>query len=208
METERFEKDDIERIAAVIRQGGLVAIATDTVYGLASASAGWENYRKLVKAKDRPETKPFPLMVAHAGQIETIAVLTQRERYLIKRFMPGAVTFVFNLKDEAFPYLQERTIGIRMADDPWVAQLIELVGCPLWLPSANRSGYPTATDSKMVLEQLSGKIEGVVNGSCEGGVASSVFDVTGAEVRCLRHGPVSLEEVKKEEAYFENSIIK
>ena len=88
-----------------------------------------------------------------------------------------------------------------MADDVWVQELIDKLGHPLWLPSANISGMPTATSSAMVLEQLDGKIAGVIEGDIQGKISSSVFDLTGSQVVCLREGIVPLkailEEVKK-----------
>lgn len=200
METKKFQKDDVEGIAKAIKNGSLVAIMTDTVYGLAADSSQEHLYDKLRIVKNRPETKPFPLMVNNYDVIETIANLTERDRKLMHRFMPGACTFIFNLKEEVFPYLKDqRTIGIRMADDPWVSSIIETVGSGLWLPSANLSGEKTALNSDMVLEQLDGKIEGLVIGESSGNQSSSVFDLTGDEIVCLREGPISLEEIKEEE---------
>lgn len=200
METKVYTKSEIEEIASVIADGGLVAIATDTVYGLAASSKEPENYTKLKEAKERPETKPFPLMVSSLDQIESIAQIADREKHLIETFMPGAVTFIFNRKEGVFDFLgDQKTIGIRMADDPWVQSLINKVGNPVWLPSANRSGLDTALNSDMVLEQLSGRIEGVVEGVCTGGQSSSVFDLTQEKIVCLREGIIKLETVMKED---------
>ncbi|AZK43749.1 MULTISPECIES: L-threonylcarbamoyladenylate synthase [Erysipelothrix] len=199
MDTKRFNKDQSDDIAQMIQEGGLVAIMTDTVYGLAASSADGALYQKLKDAKERPENKPFPLMVGSLDQIECVAELTDRDRHLMKTFMPGAVTFIFNIKDGVFPFLgDQRTIGIRMADDVWVQDIINKVGYPIWLPSANRSGFDTAISSDMVIDQLDGRIEGVVLGECVGGVSSSVFDITGDEIKCLRQGVITLEEINKE----------
>lgn len=199
MDTKRFSKNQSDDIAKMIQEGGLVAIMTDTVYGLAANSAEGSLYQKLKDAKERPENKPFPLMVGSLDQIESVAELTDRDRHLMNTFMPGAVTFIFNIKDGVFPFLgDQRTIGIRMADDKWVQDIINKVGHPIWLPSANRSGFDTATSSDMVIEQLDGRIEGVVLGECVGGISSSVFDITGDVIKCLRQGVITLEEINKE----------
>lgn len=200
MKTIKFSKENTEEIAGLIKAGGLVAIMTDTVYGLAADSSQDYLYKKLKDVKERPDSKPFPLMVSSYDQIESLAILTDRDRRLMKKFMPGACTFIFNLKPGVFPFLKgQTTIGIRMADDPWVIDIINKVSAPIWLPSANLSGRDTALDSEMVLEQLDGLIEGVVIGESSGKMSSSVFDLSKDEIVCLREGPITLEEILKEE---------
>ncbi|QIK68961.1 threonylcarbamoyl-AMP synthase [Erysipelothrix sp. HDW6C] len=199
METKQFDKKEIDAIASTIKEGGLVAIMTDTVYGLAAHSGNDAMYQKLKDAKERPENKPFPLMVASEAQIEAVAELTDVQRHLMRTFMPGAVTFIFKRKEGVFDFLgDQKTLGIRMADDAWVHEIITKVGHPIWLPSANRSGLTTATSSDMVLEQLEGRISGVVIGNIDGGKSSSVFDLTGPEIVCLREGIITLEQIQKE----------
>ncbi len=199
METKRFEFKDIKAISQEIKAGGMVAIPTDTVYGLAISTQEDENYQKLVKAKGRPDNKPFPLMVSSFEQLESVAELSERDRHLVHTFMPGAVTFVFKRKKEVFSFLEAfDTIGIRMADDAWVQALIDTVGYPLWLPSANLSGYDTATSSDMVLEQMDGLINGVVLGKSKAQLSSSVFDLSGEEITVLRQGNISLEAIMEE----------
>ena len=199
MKTKILTKNDIEEAASLVKRGELVAIMTDTVYGLATSSADDSLYAKLQHAKQRPEDKPFPLMVASKEHIEKIAVVGELEHALIDKFMPGAVTFIFNRKPGVFDFLgNQKTLGIRMADDAWVQEFITLIGSPIWLPSANVSGQPTATSSDMVMEQLSGSIAAVIEGNIEGGKSSSIFDLTGDEVVCLREGIVPIEAVIEE----------
>lgn len=206
METRRFEKEESSQIADTIRDGGLVAIMTDTVYGLAASSHDGALYEKLKDVKERPETKPFPLMVSSLDQIEAIAEVAPWQRHLMDTFMPGAVTFIFKIKKGIFPFLgSQATIGIRMADDTWVQSLINQIGYPIWLPSANRSGLETGVTSDMVLEQLDGRIEGVVLGTCQGGTSSSVFDISTKEIKCYREGIIPLEAIKEEVQRYENS---
>lgn len=203
MDTRIYKKREIEDVAQRLKEGELVAIMTDTVYGLAASTHDSHLYQKLIDVKHRPDTKPFPLMVRSYDQIEDVADVEPWQRNLMHKFMPGAVTFIFKRKEGVFDFLgDQKTLGIRMADDVWVQELIDHVGYPLWLPSANVSGMPTATSSTMVLEQLNGKIAGVIEGNISGGISSSVFDLTGSQVVCLREGiiPLSiiLEEVKNE----------
>lgn len=199
MKTKKYSKEDIETISQEIKKGKMIAIPTDTVYGLAISSSDPQNYQKLVQAKGRPENKPFPLMVGTLSDIEAVAVVGPRERILIDAFMPGVVTFIFKAKPNVFEGLDHiRTIGIRMADDPWVQQLIQKSGAPIWLPSANLSGEATATNSNMVLEQLEGRIDGVIIGQSKGLMSSSVIDLTQDEIVVLRPGEITLEMILEE----------
>lgn len=196
METIKYTRDDLEVISQEISKGRLIAFPTDTVYGLAASSNDVGNYQKLIDAKGRPENKPFSLMVGSLKDIEAIAELNDRDRSLIEKFMPGAITFIFKAKPDYFnglPFIH--TIGIRMADDPWVQELILKSGAPLWLPSANLSGEPTATNSDMVLEQLNGRIDGVVLGQSGGLESSSVIDLTQDKIVVLREGAITLDMI-------------
>ena len=196
METRKYTKEDLNELVEIIKNDGMVAIPTDTVYGLAIKASDFDNYQTLIKAKGRPENKPFPLMVSSYEQIEALVELDDRSRRLMHQFMPGAVTFIFNRKETSFPFLEDqKTLGIRMADDPWVIELIEYVGSPIWLPSANRSGEPTAISSDMVVDQLNGRINGYVEGICSGGRSSSVFDLTQKNIVCFREGDISLDDI-------------
>lgn len=199
MKTKLLTKNDIDIASKLVKEGELVAIMTDTVYGLAASSAKEENYSKLQVAKQRPADKPFPLMVGSKSHIENVAILGDLEHALIDKFMPGPVTFIFNRKPDVFKFLDDqKTLGIRMADDLWVQDFIHQIGSPIWLPSANVSGQDTATSSDMVLNQLSGSISAVIEGNIEGGKSSSIFDLTGDEVVCLREGIVPIEAVIEE----------
>ena len=196
MNTVIYSRDDVDEIVGVLKNGGMVAIPTDTVYGLAISSKEERLYSKLKNTKGRPDSKPFPLMVSNLEQLEDLVELNDVQRYLVKTFMPGPVTFIFRKKEGVFPYIGN-TLGIRMADDAWVISLLDRVGA-VWLPSANLSGEKTGVSSDEVLLQLTGLIEGVVAGESLNKTSSSVFDISGDGVVELRKGVVSLEEIMKE----------
>lgn len=199
METLRLTVEQIELAAEILNNGGVVAFPTDTVYGLAVRSDMPLAIQHMKDAKQRPESKPFPMMVNSLQQIEQVAKLKQRDYRLIKRWMPGAVTFVFKKKDDLDPIVTNgfKTIGIRMPDDPFILKLISLIGVPLLVPSANLSGYPSTTDSDEVLAQLDGKIEAVIVGESGGKTSSTVIDATAKELILLRQGEVMIEDVRK-----------
>ena len=197
-ETEQIEKDNSNRVIELIQNGKTVAIPTDTVYGLAVRSDNASLYQQLKEIKERPDNKPFPLMVSSLDQLKTLVELDERALKLVNAFMPGPVTFIFKKKEKVFPFLDtQATLGIRMADDPWVIDIIDKVGVPLWLPSANKSSQPTGTTSQEVLDQLDGCIDGVVLGVSDEKESSSVFDISGESIVELRKGPIKFETLQK-----------
>ena len=198
METQRLTKKDSAQIVEILNRGGVVAFPTDTVYGLAVRYDLKEAILKMKEAKQRPETKPFPMMVSSKAQIERVAVTDARSQKLIDQWMPGALTLVFKkipeideLVTNGFP-----TIGIRMPDDDFVLEIINRVGVPLLVPSANLSGQPSCTTSEEVLKQLDGRIDAVVLGESGASTASTVCDTTGDELKILRQGPIKLEDLE------------
>ena len=198
METQRLTKKDSAQIVEILNRGGVVAFPTDTVYGLAVRYDLKEAILKMKEAKQRPETKPFPMMVSSKAQIERVAVTDARSQKLIDHWMPGALTLVFKKRPEidelvtnGFP-----TIGIRMPDDDFVLEIINRVGVPLLVPSANLSGQPSCTTSEEVLKQLDGRIDAVVLGESGASTASTVCDTTGDELKILRQGPIKLEDLE------------
>ena len=145
-------------------------------------------------AKKRPETKPFPVMVASLADLETIAWLTERERKLVLRFMPGALTLVLRRKpaiDNGLP-----TIAVRIPNDLFALNLLERVG-PMYVTSANISGEPACNTDQEVMEQLDGRIDCVVAGEAFSKTASTIIDCTGKELKLLRQGDLRIEDINK-----------
>lgn len=200
-ETKGIEKEDIDQISNLIESGKTVAIPTDTVYGLAIRSDDARLYVHLKNVKNRPDNKPFPLMVSSLNQLEELVELRDRDRLLIERFMPGPVTFIFKKKQQAFPYLQgQTTLGVRLAE-PWIQSILDEAKVSVWLPSANKSHHPTGTTSDEVFEQLNGMIDGVVLGESDKKSSSSVFDLSQEEIKEIRKGEISLKTLME---YLEN----
>ena len=199
MKTKLFTKEDISEIASIIKKGGVIAFPTDTVYGLGIRYDQIKTVNRLKKVKQRPETKPFPMMVSNIQQIEEVAKLDEKQRYLINRWMPGAITMVFMKRKEVADYVTNGmdTIAIRMADDAFVLTIIKEVGKPLLVPSANISFIPPSTNYQGVLDQLDGMIDGVVMGECKANMPSTIIDLTGEDIKVLREGPISIDLIKE-----------
>lgn len=197
METLRLEKHQLEKVAEILDREGVVAFPTDTVYGLAVRCDSPKAIQRMKEAKQRPESKPFPMMVHSLAQIEAVASLDERDRRLIRRWMPGALTMIFAKRSEVPDIVTNGfdTIGIRMPDDPWILELISKLNCALLVPSANLSGEPTACDSDEVLRQLDGRIDAVILGKSGAQIASTIIDTREETIKIIRQGKLTLDEI-------------
>lgn len=199
MKTHIYDKSNIAEVAMIIKRGGMIAIPTDTIYGLAINSQSLTAIEALKDAKGRPEDKPFPMMVCSLSQLQEVAMLSKREKMVIKRFMPGALTVIFKKRRSVAKEVTNglATIGVRMPDDPWVLKLIALVGAPLLVPSANLSGESACLNHSEVLEQLNGRIDGVVKGVSGDQQASTIVDMSEEKIKILRPGKISLAQIEE-----------
>lgn len=185
--------------AEIIRRGGLVAIPTETVYGLGADGLNPVAVDKIFEAKGRPGDNPLILHVTGAEQIELFCHDVPPVAYkLAERFWPGPLTMVLPAKD----CVPKRTTGglstvaIRCPQTAVTREIIRLAGVPIAAPSANLSGKPSTTTAAHVLHDHDGKIEAIVDGGpCQVGVESTIVDLTEQPARLLRPGGVTPEEL-------------
>ncbi len=175
----------------------VICFPTETVMGLGVYYDDFEAYQLLNKIKGRPEDKPYTLMLGSTSHIEQYAYLSSRDRKIIDAFMPGAITLLLKSKDSVPTYVTHNTgvIGIRVPDIKLVQDLINFVNKPLLVPSANKSGEKPALTSKEVEEIFGNELGYILDGKSEGGVPSTIVDLTKEEVRIIREGPISLEDI-------------
>lgn len=194
-----YNKSEIETIALELKNGKVIAFPTDTVYGVSVIYDDLVALENLKLAKGRPETKPIPTMVASLEQIRKIALVDNRALKVIKSFMPGAITIILPKKDEVSDYITngKKTIAIRMPNDEFILELIDKCGKPLLVSSANLSGGDNSFTTNDVLAQLDERIDGIVEGTAGGKLASTIVDLTGDNIIILREGPISYEEIVK-----------
>jgi len=199
METRILSHNQMNELIHDLHHDGVVAFPTDTVYGLAVRVHSPQAILKLTQAKNRPQDKPYPLLVSSLTQIETFAQLTHRDRQLIKQWMPGSVTFVFNKKKSLNSgyFSESDTIAFRMPTDEWIKTLLQALDEPLLLTSANISGEPAALTLEEVMTQLNGRIESVVSGKAEGGLASTIIDASQKDLKVIRNGKITMSEIVK-----------
>ena len=199
MQTKHFtdREDDLVAAAALLRDGELVAIPTETVYGLAADARNGRAVATIFAAKGRPADNPLIVHIADKAELRTlVASVPPVADALAEAYWPGPLTMIFPKADgvpnEVTAGLD--TVAVRMPSHPVARRLIELSGCPLAAPSANRSGSPSPTDAHRVAEDMDGRIAAIVDGgACAVGVESTVISVCGDRVRLLRPGAVTVE---------------
>ena len=188
-----------ETAAQIIKNGGLVAIPTETVYGLGANGLDENAVAKIFEAKGRPQDNPLILHISGPEQIELFCHHIPQKAYdLAEKFWPGPLTIVLPAKNS----VPKRTTGgldtvaVRCPDSDVTRQIIRLAGVPLAAPSANISGKPSTTTAEHVGHDHDGRIDAIVDGgACRVGVESTIVDLTEERPRLLRPGGVTPEEL-------------
>jgi L-threonylcarbamoyladenylate synthase len=190
---------DLERAGMLLRERGLVAIPTETVYGLAVRADDADAVARLFVAKGRPSDNPLIVHVACVSDVLLVArALTPLATELLERFAPGPLTVVLDARDD-LPRMVTGgldTVAVRIPDHPVALEVLRRCGVPLAAPSANRSSRPSPTRAQHVLDDLDGQIDAVVDaGPTRVGLESTVVDARGPTWRMLREGGVTREEL-------------
>ena len=190
---------ELSEAVKALRRGGLVAVPTETVYGLCADGLNEQAVADLYEVKGRPEVKPLSLMVAGRDEMEKYARDIPPAAYtLAELFWPGPLTIVLKSRDVVPSIVRAggATVGLRCPDHPLTLALLCVVGLPLAGPSANPSGQPSPKTARDVLDYFDGKIDAVVDGgACGIGRESTIIDLTVTPYRILREGALSREEI-------------
>ena len=195
-----FGLNEIKYAGEVIKNGGLVAFPTETVYGLGANGLDSEAVKKIFIAKGRPSDNPLILHISRMEDIEKIAHLNNKAMLLAAAFWPGALTMVLPKRD-AIPEVVTAgldTVAVRMPSNDIARALIEESGVPIAAPSANISGKPSPTTARAVSEDMDGIIDVIIEGEdCDIGIESTVIDLTGEIPVILRPGGITLEMIQE-----------
>ncbi len=194
------DKNAIEEAAAILRRGGLLGIPTETVYGLGADGLNEDAVRRIFLAKGRPQDNPLILHVPNAGWLERCCTDIPSAAYaLAERFWPGPLTMILPRRD-CVPLCTTGgldTVGVRCPDHPVTRAIIAAADTPVAAPSGNTSGRPSPTCARHMMEDMMGKIDGIVDGGdCAVGVESTIIDLTVQPPRLLRPGGLPLEELE------------
>ena len=205
METKIFhpeqDKNAVAEAAAILRRGGLLGIPTETVYGLGADALNEDAVRRIFEAKGRPQDNPLIIHVPSADWLERYCQDVPPAAYrLAERFWPGPLTMILPRRD-IVPLRTTgglETVGVRCPDHPVTLAIIEAAGVPVAAPSGNTSGRPSPTTAQHMMEDMMGRIDGIVDGGpCAVGVESTIIDLTVQPPRLLRPGGLPLEALEQ-----------
>lgn len=178
---------------------GVVAFPTETVMGLGVVFDDYSAYQKLNIIKCRSEDKPYTLMLGTIEEISDYAYLNKDIEKVIKAFLPGPLTLLLRVKENIPSWVTHGgdVIGIRVSSNKTLLKLLSYVKKPLLVPSANKSGQKPAMTSIETKEIFKDELDYIVVGSAEGGVPSTVIDMTANNCKIVREGPITLEMIGK-----------
>ena len=194
-------EDKISAAAKILREGGLVALPTETVYGLGANGLDPEAVKRIFEVKGRPQDNPLILHVTGAQWLPRYCAEIPPIAYVLARkFWPGPLTMILKrqplVPDATTAGLD--TVGVRCPNHPVTLAIIREAGVPIAAPSANTSGRPSCTTAQDVMEDVGDAIEGVVDGGpCVVGVESTVLDLTCDPPRLLRPGGLPVEDMER-----------
>jgi len=189
-----------QKAAQIIKNGGLVALPTETVYGLGANGLDPEAVAKIFIAKGRPQDNPLILHLSKAEEMEKYCHSIPETAYrLAEKFWPGPLTMVLPARDTVPKCTTAGlpTVAVRCPDSRITRDIIALSGCPIAAPSANISGKPSTTTADHVLHDHNGRIDAVVDGGpCRVGLESTIVDLTEQPPRLLRPGGITPEQLR------------
>jgi L-threonylcarbamoyladenylate synthase len=193
-------QQQVEKGISVLKNGGIVAFPTDTVYGLGAGIGITRAIERVYQVKKRPRTMPLPLLLADISQIDQVASAVPKTAGLLAdRFLPGALTLVL----PSSPSLPEsvtgggKTVAVRIPDHPVPIALAHGLGTPIVGTSANLSGSPSALTAGEVHAQLGDKVDLIIDGGRCPGKESTIVDLSGENPVILREGAIAKEELQK-----------
>ena len=193
-------QEQVEKGVKILREGGVIAFPTDTVYGLGANAFNPKAVERIYGIKNRPEHRPFPLLIADISQLSTVAEPTSEIAwFLARRFWPGGLTLVLPKVSSLPAYLSRgSSIAVRVPDHPICLALIRCLGNPIIGTSANLSGKTNNLTASEVKQQLGDKVDLIIDGGkCPGGYESTIVDVTGETPVVLRQGIIPQHEIEE-----------
>ena len=200
MNTKLLTQNEIDQAAAILREGGLVGIPTETVYGLGANGLNQQAVKNIFAAKGRPQDNPLILHIPDVSWLERYCKDIPLTAYkLAEAYWPGPMTMILYHKELVPDAVTAGldTVGMRCPAHKLCRDIIAAAGVPVAAPSGNTSGRPSPTTAQHMLEDMDGKIEAIVDGGpCAVGVESTIIDLTCNPPRLLRPGGITLEQLR------------
>ncbi len=193
-----YKNTEIDKLANILKNDGVIAVPTDTVYGLCACINSKKAKEKLDRIKYRLENKIFPVMCADLNQINSIANIDEKSKKIIIEIMPGPITIMLEKKKYVPDYVNNglKLIAIRMATSKPLKELIKKIESPLFMTSANISGEPVCKNIEEIEKNIP-NLDGILEGNTSYGQASTIVDCTSDKIKIIREGPIKLERIKK-----------
>jgi L-threonylcarbamoyladenylate synthase len=190
----------IHQAIETLKNGGIVAFPTDTVYGLGADACSHDAILRIYEAKRRPRRLALPLLLADVSQIPSVARDMPEIAWLLaKHFLPGGLTLVLYKSPSVSSLITggSEKIAVRVPAHPIPIALLEGLDAPITGTSANLTGRPSPLTAREVHDQLGDRVDLIIDGECPGGVVSTVVDITTDPIRILREGAISSEEISR-----------
>ena len=205
---EEYRLKDLKKAVTIFKNGGVVIFPTDTVYGIGCRFDDQKAINRIYQIKGTPKTQPFPILVSNINQIKKLAKLNKAAQNLIKKYWPGGLTIILPSRhpererriysdSSATPQNDISKVGFRMPDSDFIRSLINKVGVPIIGTSANFYGQMPAKSFKDLDPKLVGLADFVIKGECQGGIESTVVDVTVDSPKILRKGAVDINSINQ-----------
>ncbi len=199
--TENFDNSRLSEAADIIREGGIVAFPTETVYGLGANALIPQAVDKIFEAKGRPNDNPLIVHIADKAQVkDLVSCIPPKAEILMDKFWPGPLTIIMPKADIVPDNVTAGldSVGIRFPQNPVAMEFLKLAAVPVAAPSANTSGRPSPTSAGHVLEDLYGKIDACIDGGrTRFGLESTIIDMSGDVPTLLRPGSITLEMLRE-----------
>ena len=186
----------VRRVVETLKKGGIVALPTETVYGLVSYYEIKDSWKKILDLKSREENKPLALFIKSSKEMERFSPISPLARELAEKFWPGPLTIVLRKKERVdFPW---ETVGFRIPNHPFAQEILSYIS-PLWSTSANLTGRRSACTPWEVRGYFDKRVDVIIEEGNEilTGVPSTVVEIIGERMEILREGGIKIEEMKK-----------
>lgn len=188
-----------ESAKAALNNHQVIAFPTETVFGMGVYYDDEQAYHLLNQIKRRREDKPYTLMLSDISDITKYAYIKESELNALKKFIPGPITLLLKCKNSVPSYVTHNTgiIGVRIPENKEALDLLKYLEKPLLVPSANRADQKPAMNDEEVKAIFNDEVAVIIPGKSVGGLPSTIVDLTGEEIKLIRQGPISLEDIKK-----------
>lgn len=197
-----YTKEDIIKLSDMIKSGEILILPTDTVYGIACDSMNEKAVKKIYELKQRELSKPMNILVSNMEMIkEVVKKISKEEEKIVKKFLPGALTIIFEKKDNISNTITagKDTVGVRMPNHKMLLELIDYLGRPIVATSCNIAREKAMTKAEDALFEFKDKVRCIVDGGeIKNGTPSTIIKVEKKNIDILREGQISKDDLEKE----------